>query len=293
MVSVHMLTYNHAPYIAKAIESVLMQEVSFDYELVIGDDCSTDETGAIVREYRDRYPGIIRLHQQKTNLGLYANQEIVRRSCRGKYIAWLEGDDFWTCSKKLQKQVSMMENHPEYSCSFHRCRWIESGLAPRIFGPPSTEPFFTLDDLLMYGHFVPTGSLVVRNHLREEYPSWMKESEIMDMSYLILFAQHGDLGFIDEVMSCYRHHRSGLFSGKDASEKVKRVMFTHELAGRNLDLNKRRSFKIGMSRMYGNLCTVQLQNRQIFRSIWSLLLSIYWSPRHRLSKIFRRLSAQR
>jgi len=288
-----MLTYNHAPYIAQAIDSVLAQEASFDYELVIGDDCSTDGTGEIVRAYRDMYPGIIRLHQQERNLGLYANQDIVRRSCRGKYIAWLEGDDYWTSSQKLQKQVNLLESHPEYSCCFHWSNWIEPGRSPHNFGPPHIKPFFTLDDLLRFGHFVPTSSLLVRNHLKETYPSWMKESDIMDMSYLILFAQHGHLGFIDEVMSSYLHHGSGLFSGTEASQKIKRVMLTHQLAGRNLGLDKRPSFKIGMSRMYGNLFTVYLQDRKFGRAIWSLLQSIYWSPRHRISKFFRILFGRR
>lgn len=293
VVSVHMLTYNHAPYIAQAIESVLMQEVSFDYELVIGDDCSTDGTEKIVQAYRDKYPDIIRLHQQERNLGLYANQDIVRRACRGKYIAWLEGDDFWTSSKKLQKQVDLLESHPEYSCCFHWCNWIEPGRSPHNFGPPHIKPFFTLDDLLRFGHFVPTSSVLVRNHLKETYPTWMKKSDIMDMSYLILFAQHGDLGFIDEVMSSYLHHGSGLFSGVEASQKVKKVMFTHQLAGRNLGLDKRPSFKMGMSRMYGNLFTVYLQNRQFGQAIRSLAQSIWWSPCHRISKIFRLLLARK
>jgi cellulose synthase/poly-beta-1,6-N-acetylglucosamine synthase-like glycosyltransferase len=78
MVSVHMLTYNHAPYIAQAIDSVLIQEVGFDYELVIGDDCSTDETREIVRAYRDQHPDIIRLYQHERNIGLYACWKTIR-----------------------------------------------------------------------------------------------------------------------------------------------------------------------------------------------------------------------
>lgn len=293
MVSVHMLTYNHEPYIAKAIESVLMQKASFEYELVIGDDCSTDGTSEIVKAYRDKYPAIIRLHSQEKNLGLYANQEIVRRACRGKYIAWLEGDDFWTCPEKLQKQVSLLESHPEYSCCFHWTQWVEPDSSPHNFGPPEKKLFFTLDDLLRFGHFVPTSSVLVRNHLRDTYPDWMKESDIMDMSYLILFAQHGQLGFIDEVMSSYIHHGSGLFSGEEASEKVKKVMFTHQLAGRNLGLDKRPSFKIGMSRMHGNLFSIYAKNKQFGLAAGSLLQSIRWSPRHRMSKIFRILVPRR
>ncbi|MFT6050600.1 MAG: hypothetical protein ACJAZ0_000055 [Halioglobus sp.] len=293
MVSVHMLTYNHAPYIAQAIDSVLMQVVDFDYELIIGDDGSTDGTGEIVRAYRDKYPDIICLHQQERNLGLYANQNIVRQSCRGKYIAWLEGDDYWTCPQKLQKQVNLLEVHPEFSCCFHWTNWIEQGRSPHNFGPPQIKPYFTLDDLLRFGHFVPTSSVLVRNHLKETYPAWMKGSDIMDMTYLILFAQQGQIGFIDEVMSSYLHHGSGLFSGKEASQKIKKVMLTHRLAGTNLNLEKRSSFKMGMSRMHGNLFTIYLQKRQFRQAIGSLLKSIWWSPCHRISKILRIVLARK
>ena len=105
-VSVVMLTYNHEKYIAQAIESVLMQETDFHYEIVIGEDCSTDRTREIVIEYQKKYPDKIRTLLHAKNIGGNANYRQTYSECNGDYIAFLEGDDFWIDRKKLQKQIS-------------------------------------------------------------------------------------------------------------------------------------------------------------------------------------------
>ncbi len=114
LVSVNMVTYNHEPFIAQAIEGVLMQETDFPFELVIGEDCSTDRTRDIVLEYQERYPDIIRVITSETNVGGLENCLRVERACCGKYIAYCDGDDYWHHVGKLQKQVDFLESHPEY-----------------------------------------------------------------------------------------------------------------------------------------------------------------------------------
>lgn len=113
LVSVHMITYNHAPYIRKAIESVLAQKTNFSFELVIGEDCSTDGTREIVFEYKDKYPNIIRVITSEHNVGAKANSRRTDQASRGKYIAFCEGDDFWHYTGKLQRQIDYLEDHPE------------------------------------------------------------------------------------------------------------------------------------------------------------------------------------
>jgi glycosyltransferase involved in cell wall biosynthesis len=108
-----MITYNHAPYIAQAIEGVLKQKVNFPIELVIGEDCSTDGTREIVFEYQKKYPDIIRVITSDKNVGGKKNSYRTMKACRGKYIAFCEGDDYWHHPSKLQKQVDYMESHPE------------------------------------------------------------------------------------------------------------------------------------------------------------------------------------
>lgn len=113
LVSVDMITYNHAPHIARAIEGVVKQKTNFPFKLVIGEDCSTDGTREIVFEYKKKYPDIIHVIASDHNLGASVNSRQVAQACTGKYIAFCEGDDFWHNETKLQKQVDHLECHPE------------------------------------------------------------------------------------------------------------------------------------------------------------------------------------
>jgi glycosyltransferase involved in cell wall biosynthesis len=113
LVSVFMITYNHSPYIAQAIEGVLQQETCFPIELIIGEDCSKDRTREIVLDFQQKYPGVIRVITSWKNVGAHKNMSRVRKACRGKYIAFCEGDDYWHDQYKLKKQVDYLENHPE------------------------------------------------------------------------------------------------------------------------------------------------------------------------------------
>lgn len=113
MVSVSMITYNHGPYIARAVEGVLTQQTNFPFELVIGEDCSTDGTRGIVLDFQKRYPNVIRVVTSDHNVGMHKNGRRVINACRGKYIAFCEGDDYWHHPQKLQMQLDYLEAHPE------------------------------------------------------------------------------------------------------------------------------------------------------------------------------------
>ncbi|OXU15576.1 glycosyltransferase [Sedimentisphaera salicampi] len=113
LVSVNMITYNHEPYIAQAIEGVVNQKTDYPFELIIGEDCSTDRTREIVLEYQKKYPDIIRVLYSENNLGARRNGLRTEKACRGKYIAYCEGDDYWIRDDKLQIQVSYLEEHPD------------------------------------------------------------------------------------------------------------------------------------------------------------------------------------
>ena len=112
-VSVFMMTYNHETFIGQAIESVLAQETPFDWELVVGEDCSTDGTRAVVQEYCARFPDKIRLLPGDRRIGQMPNFARTIKACRGEYIAKLEGDDYWTDPKKMEKQVQFLDAHPD------------------------------------------------------------------------------------------------------------------------------------------------------------------------------------
>ena len=117
--SVFVVTYNQEQYIRQCLESIVAQKVNFDYEVIVGDDCSIDGTSAICDEFADKYPQIHVCHHPK-NLGLLKNWEFVMNKCKGKYIALIEGDDYWIDEHKLQRQVDWLDAHPEYTLTFTR-----------------------------------------------------------------------------------------------------------------------------------------------------------------------------
>lgn len=127
LVSICCVTYNHAPFIRKCLDGFLMQETSFPIEILIHDDASTDGTDGIIMEYSEKYPDLFYpLFESENQYSLGHQNEMDfynYRRARGKYIAYCEGDDYWTDPHKLQKQVDFMEFHPDYSVCFHRCKY--------------------------------------------------------------------------------------------------------------------------------------------------------------------------
>lgn len=120
LVSIVCITYNHEPYLRQALDGFLMQKCDFPFEIVLAEDCSTDGTREICREYAVKYPDVIHHVWSENNIGAVENEARAIRAAKGKYIALCEGDDYWTDAQKLQKQVDFMESHPEYSVTFHR-----------------------------------------------------------------------------------------------------------------------------------------------------------------------------
>jgi glycosyltransferase involved in cell wall biosynthesis len=211
-VSVPMVTYNHENFIAQAIEGVLAQETDFRYELIIGEDCSTDGTRAIVLDYQERHPDKIRLFLPDKNVGMHENFLQVFRACRGEYIALLEGDDYWTSPRKLQTQVEIMDAHPEYSMCFHNVTEIyeDGSQQPHNHRPSDQKEVSTLDDLLLV-NFIPTCSVIFRHGLFGEIPAWYSTTKVDDWSLHVLNAQHGGIRYVNEVMGVYRHHAGGMW----------------------------------------------------------------------------------
>jgi glycosyltransferase involved in cell wall biosynthesis len=127
LVSIFLITYNHEKFIAKAIDSILMQKCNFNFEIIVGEDCSKDSTKEIIFNYQKKYPEIIKPIFNKKNIGPSENAKNVLRACKGDYIAMLEGDDYWTDSLKLKKQIDFLESKPEYSFSCHRYKIKREG----------------------------------------------------------------------------------------------------------------------------------------------------------------------
>lgn len=225
--SVLITTYNHAAYIAQALDSILMQQTDFDFEIVLVDDCSTDRTREIVADYQRHYPGRFRLvmpQQSTDDQGLRLFFDALQ-SVQSDYIAMLDGDDYWTSPHKLQKQVDFLDAHAECSMCFHNVRcFFEDGSRPEYdYTVAGYRQFSGLADI-MRQNVVAGCSPVLRRESIAHIPAWMYGEDWADWTIYLLCAQHGPVGFLDEIMGAYRIHRHGMWSGYDEVRRFEMVL---------------------------------------------------------------------
>jgi len=233
-VSIAMVTYNHEQYIAKALDSVLMQKTGFDYEIVIGEDCSSDNTRKIVVDYQNRFPGKFRLLLNEKNLGMHRNGAQVLDACTGEYISMLDGDDYWTSPDKLQKQVDFLDINPECSTCFHDALIVhEDGSKEPTSYRPCQKEFSTVEDLLL-DNFIPTCSVMFRRGLLKNVPEWVGTLKMGDWLIHILNALHGKVGYINKTMAVYVVHRGGIWSTKDWRYHATAIIELFEALNRHL-----------------------------------------------------------
>ncbi|MFZ9889866.1 MAG: glycosyltransferase family 2 protein, partial [Myxococcota bacterium] len=176
LVSVVVTTFQHAPWIARALEGVLAQRVDFEFEVVVGEDCSTDGTREIVRSFSERWPHLFKLVLPDRNLGLHGGPLFMRvlEQARGRYFAYLDGDDFWSHPEKLARQVSLMEDDDSLSICFHDVDVVDAQgqLLPGRY-VPSGLPRRVSVDRLCDTNFIPSCSAVVRAAALRELPDWV------------------------------------------------------------------------------------------------------------------------
>jgi len=234
--SVLTITYNHEAYIAQALDSALMQQTRDPFEIVVGEDGSSDRTRGILLAYREKHPDTIRLLLHDRNVGMNRNLALTLSACRGEYVAILEGDDFWTSPGKLQRQVDFLDSHPECSAVFHNVDIADdtgerTGRRFHKDGLPRSR--YTLEDVVS-SHFIPTCSTMFRAGLFGDFPEWFYEMPMGDWPLHVLNAQHGSYGYMDEVMACYRVHGGGAWSGRGRAKVLLSTVRAAEEINRHL-----------------------------------------------------------
>lgn len=215
-VTVVMLSYNHEKYVVQALESVLRQKTNFDYEILIGDDCSTDATREILKEYARKHKDRIHLILRKRNVGATNNIKDLMARAKGKYIAFLETDDYWCCDDKLQKQYDFMETHPEYSGCGHQCNVVDENgeLIPEKNNHDDrnywyfSKNIYDIHDFELAKAPGQLASLFCRNYWLHDKRDLQIVSYahylISDKTIILLLLCEGDIYFMDEIMHCYR-----------------------------------------------------------------------------------------
>jgi glycosyltransferase involved in cell wall biosynthesis len=220
-VSICCITYNQEKYIKDAIEGFLTQKTEFPFEIIIHDDASTDMTADIIREYEKKYPEkITAIYQIENQFSKGVMPEILPfKASKGKYIAFCEGDDYWTDSSKLQKQITEMEKNPESHISFHPAivKFDDGSKGNTIIGLHSKEnKIFTIEEVILGGGaFMPSASIVINKSVLPRISSFFglaKPFQVGDYFLQILGAENGGALYLSEIMCVYRKNATGSFS---------------------------------------------------------------------------------
>lgn len=245
LVSVCVQTYQHVNYIRECLEGILMQKTSFPYEILLGEDKSTDGTREICIEYAEKYPGKIRLflHHRENNIkigGKATGRFIFLYNLflsKGEYIALCEGDDYWIDENKLQNQIDFLKSNFDFSLTFHKVKILNS--IEDVFEEDNITravPVVTSKLDLCKGNYIHTPSVVFRNNF--SIPAWFVDCHIGDWALYMLATKKGEIRKFSEVMAIYRIGAKGVWSNQSKKVKLKKTIETFEIVLRNLKHEK-------------------------------------------------------
>lgn len=268
-VSILVTTYNQEHLIHQAIDSILMQEANFVYEIVIGEDGSTDRTREMVIAMGQQHPDKIRVllrdpevanRDRAIGLAGKINYLEALRACRGEYIAVLDGDDYFTSPRKLQKQVDFLDSHPECSICFHNVIAIhENDAKPPEEMCAEDQKEITGIEQLLWGNFIPACSIMYRREPLIEIPDWFLTARMGDWALNIFKAQHGKIGYIKEVLAAYRVHAAGVWSLRKRSHQLLTSIKVLNNIDRDLGYKYRQTIRRAKTRFFFELAELYLQ----------------------------------
>lgn len=226
--NVVLVTYNHAEFIEEALKSILYQKVDFEFDIIVADDKSTDDTLKIIRNLEQTTSVPFRYLQSDKNLGITKNYRRAFRACDAEYVAVLEGDDIWTSPCRLQKHVNFLDSHRECTMSFNRYIVGDFEKAKYHIQPCwSSEDGYQLltsrdiarDNLI--GNF---STCVYRKTALDTLPEQLFEMTAYDWITNIMIGRNGMIGYLTDVMSIYRIHSGGVWSGKREEDNIRETI---------------------------------------------------------------------
>ena len=231
-----MIAYNQQHLLPQAIESVLMQKTDFEFDVVLGDDCSTDRTLSVANQYAAMHPDRIKVLARPVNMGLVGNFADTYDSCTGQYIAVLGGDDYWTDPLKLQRQVDFLDRNSESSMCHHAVELLfetETTNFQNVYKQPS-DTFTTFEELLKQ-NFIAANSVVFRRESLGKLPIWFRQLKFEDWALYLLLASQGKIGYLPDEMSVYRVHENATWSVQNLGFKLQAVIEMYDLINRHFD----------------------------------------------------------
>lgn len=210
-------------FIETAIESILNQNCVYDFDVLISDDASPDNTFNIVNDLIRSHPKgeKIKYIRHSINLGMMNNSVWTLNNCTSKYIAFCEGDDFWIDNFKLQKQVSFLEKNSNFSMVFHDVKILLANQNDFFKYPKPKKDILFIHDIIK-NHYIPTCSLVFRNtYFQNNLPFWFADCISGDIPFQILLASKGPAKYLDEKMGCYRRNMGGITQNKSHLSNIR------------------------------------------------------------------------
>jgi len=218
VVSVGIITYNHEKYIRQCLEGVMMQKTTFPFDVIVGEDCSTDNTRSIIEEFEQKYPGIIKPIYQEKNVGGARNAyEFCYPALTGKYVAICEGDDYWTDPYKLQKQYDFLEQNPDFVMCYHRINRVNER-GEFVQKRESTDKINILSQKEIFHISIPTLAIMFRNCIKE-IPKEVIDAQCGDAFIRGMLASYGKAANLGFVGAHYRIHSGGFYSSKTTLEQ--------------------------------------------------------------------------
>lgn len=227
-VSVICLTYNHEKHIARALDGFVNQKTDFAFEVLVHDDCSTDATVDIIRDYAEQYPDIIKPILQTVNQysqGVWIDRDIVAPLTKGVYVAYCEGDDYWSDPNKLQKQYDFLSTHPDYSACAHKTVFHNLGTGEDYPVPAiRKDRDYSLEEITMVGGSIfGTNSFMVRREVVVDMPDCFRISGFSDFQLFVYAAMEGKVHCLNAAMSVYNVGVAGSWTQQMMRSKERRI----------------------------------------------------------------------
>ncbi|MBD8082323.1 glycosyltransferase family 2 protein [Chryseobacterium caseinilyticum] len=292
-ICISMLTYNHGKYITDALQGILSQNTAYSYKIVLADDFSTDNTRQLLLEFQKKHPSLIKLILQDKNVGAAGNNSVLHEHIEGKYVAALEGDDYWTEPDKLQKQVDFLEKNQEYSMCFHNVtEKFEDFKTERAFDHLEQREYTSTE--LVNGWVVPTVSVVYR-----KFPDlFIKDDRILfgDISLFLQLSKHGRMFcFVTQrPMAVYRRFQGSATNKAYNVDYIKRLLRHNEFLNDHFGTEimstiRKNSFELNFILFYKifpkreSFVFLKKSFRNSDNFLWDVLLFFYRNLRRKFS----------
>lgn len=277
LVSVLMTAYNQDAFIEKGIESIVRQKCPFSFELIIGEDCSTDKTREIVQFYHEKYPDIVKPIFREKNIGARENSTEVIRAAKGKYIAFCEGDDYWIDDEKLAKQVAYMTTN-DYAGVFSRVQYVDRHNESLGYSEDVDEGLLPISyEYLLQKNPVHTCSFMIKKSVLHEIEDIMIKAPYSDFVMFVASSFFGKLGFLQDITAVYRKNVGIMHTWTNANAQLMRIeildLFNHDPRF----IKMRKTLNIAKRFHYYKLTIYKVKERQFGEAFKCYVKTLYYS----------------